>query len=67
MIGAYSSTETKKLLFSFILENIDYHKRCLYMQEIISLGKEDDIWRRALIAFLDAPVNNFSQKIFCKN
>ena len=67
MIGTYTSEVTKKLAFRFILENIDYRKRCLYMQEIISLGKVNDGWRQALTLFFDCPVNNFSMKAFSKN
>ena len=67
MINTYTSEVTKKLAFRFILENIDYRKRCLYMQEIISLGKENDAWQQALALFFDCSVNNFSMKAFSKN
>jgi hypothetical protein len=67
MTGTYSSEATKKLAFRFILENIDYRKRCLYLQEIISLGKIDDVWRKALAVFLDTPIKNFAHKTFSKN
>ena len=67
MIRTYSSQTTKELAVRFVLENIDYRKRCLYLQEIISMGKENDIWRQALTAFLDTPPNKFSNKAFSKN
>ena len=67
MISTYTSEVTKKLAFRFILENIDYRKRCLYMQEIISLGKENDAWRQALAVFFDCSINNFSRRAFSKN
>jgi hypothetical protein len=38
----------------FIKENADYRKRCLYLQEIISLSRFNDVWRRALAAFFDS-------------
>jgi hypothetical protein len=67
MIRTNSSQTTKELAVRFVLENIDYRKRCLYLQEIISMGRENDIWRQALTAFLDTPPNKFSIKAFSKN
>jgi hypothetical protein len=67
MIRTYSSQTTKELAVRFVLENIDYRKRCLYLQEIISMGRENDVWRQALTAFLDTPPNKFSIKTFSKN
>ena len=67
MISTYTSEVTKKLAFRFILENIDYRKRCLYMQEIISLGKVNNVWRQALALFFDCSINSFSLKAFSKN
>jgi len=67
MIRTYSSQTTKELAVRFVLENIDYRKRCLYLQEIIGMGRENDVWRQALIAFLDTPPNKFSIKAFSKN
>ena len=67
MTSIYSSDVTKKLALRYILENIDYYKRCLYLQEIISLGKINDVWRQALTTFLNTPVGNFSPKAFSKN
>jgi hypothetical protein len=67
MTPIYSSKASKKLVLRFILENIDYRKRSLYLQEIISLGKINDVWRRALAAFFDTPFHSTSVKSFCKN
>jgi len=67
MIRTYSSQTSKELAVRFVLENIDYRKRCLYLQEIISMGRDNDIWRQALTAFLDTPPNKFSIKAFSKN
>ena len=49
--------ERKKLATQFILQHADYRKRCLYLQEIIEMGRRDDLWRKALLAFLDTPVS----------
>lgn len=62
-----STNETKKLVLRYILENADYRKRCLYLQEIISLGRVHDVWRRALMAFFDTPLSNLSLDEFSKN
>lgn len=67
MIGAYSSEATKKLALRFILENIDYRKRCLFLQEIILLSKLHDIWRQALTAFFETPINSSLENAFSKN
>lgn len=67
MTKRYSAEVTKKLALRFILENIDYRKRCLYLQEIISMSKVNDTWRLALSAFFDAPLNSLSQKAFSNN
>jgi hypothetical protein len=67
MTSTSSSLVTKKLAFKFILDNIDYRKRCLYLQDIISLGKIDDVWRRALVTFFDNPLNSSSFKAFSKS
>lgn len=67
MTRTFSSQITKKLVIRFILENIDYRKRCLYLQEIIALGKADAVWLKALAAFFDTPVKDFPLKKFSKN
>jgi hypothetical protein len=67
MIRTHTSNAAKKLVFRFILDNIDYQKRCLYLQEIISLGKVNDVWRKALMSFFDTPMNDLSLKSFSKN
>jgi hypothetical protein len=68
MTCPYSSPITKKLLLQFILDHADYRKRSLYLQEIISMSKANDVWRHALLTFLDASLkNNWSLKPFSKN
>ncbi|RYG40718.1 MAG: hypothetical protein EOO01_26715 [Chitinophagaceae bacterium] len=62
-----TSKASKKLALRFILENIDYRKRSLYLQEIISLGKMNDVWRRALSAFFDTPFHAPAAKSLSKN
>ncbi|MFC0775537.1 hypothetical protein [Terrimonas alba] len=62
-----SSIASRKLLLRFIMENIDYRKRSLYLQEIISMSRVNDVWRRALATFFDTPAASFSVKAFCKN
>jgi len=67
MIRTNSSPVAKKLLLRFILENIDYRKKSLYLQEIISMSRVNDVWRKALTAFFDTPASNISLKTFSKN
>jgi hypothetical protein len=63
-----SSDTTKKLLLQVIEESADYYKRCSYLQEIIRLGKKDDVWRRALIAYLDTSLSDkATAKVFSRN
>lgn len=67
MTRSYTSVSTKKLAFRFVQENIDFRKRCLYLQEIIMMGKAHDIWRQALATFFDTPLTNCSVRYFSKN
>ncbi len=67
MTSIYASDATKKLALRYLLENIDYRKRCMYLQEIISLGRVNDIWRQALTAFLNTPADDCSPSAFSKN
>lgn len=67
MTHPYSSLTTKKLLIVFLEESINYRKKCIYLQEIISLGKLNDVWRKALISFFDSPFGSPSMKNLCKN
>ena len=67
MTSIYSTDETKRLALRYLLENIDYRRRCLYLQEIISLGRENYVWHQALLAYLNTPVDNFSLRKVCNN
>lgn len=67
MIKTFSSEATRKLAFRLILDSIDYRKRCMGLQNFISLSKKYEIWRNALITFLETPLNSDSFKAFGKN
>jgi hypothetical protein len=67
MVHVRSSETSKKLVMRFILENIEYRKRCLYLQEIISLGRTKDVWRQALVSYFDSPMNQLSVTDFSEN
>ncbi|MEO6611474.1 MAG: hypothetical protein ABIT05_05055 [Chitinophagaceae bacterium] len=67
MIRVYSSSVTKKLALRFILDNIDYRKKCQYLQEIIAMGRIDNQWRLALTTFFDTPMTGGSLKKFSRN
>lgn len=67
MTRANSTNEAKKLVLRFIMENIDFRKRSLYLQEIIGMSRVNDTWRRALAAFFDTPATNLSIKAFSNN
>lgn len=62
-----STSEAKKLVLRFVMENIDYRKRSLYLQEIISMSRANDVWRKALTTFFDTPAANPTLKAFSKN
>jgi len=61
------SAATKKLALRYILESIDYKKRCSYLQDIISMSRENDTWRQALTAFFDTPYKIRRFKNICNN
>ena len=67
MIRTDSSPAAKKLLLRYVLENIDYRKRSLYLQEIISMSRLNDVWRKALTAFFNTPATDVSLNVFSKN
>lgn len=55
MLRARSTSTTRKLVLRFVLDNLDYRKRSLYLQEIINMGKKEECWRKALLTFFDTP------------
>ncbi len=67
MTVTFSTDATKKLLLNFIMENIDYRKRCIYLQEIIAMGRSNIIWHSALTIFFEEPMHIISTKSFSKN
>lgn len=60
MLRARSSSTSQKLVLRYVLDNLDFRKRSLYLQEIINMGKKEECWRRALIAYLDTPYRTIS-------
>lgn len=67
MINTYSNEAAKKLVVRYILNDIDYKKKCLYLQEIIAMGRKDNLWIRALSAYFDSPMDHPAIIKFCKN
>ena len=67
MTAIISSRATRELVLRFILDSIEYRKRCVSLQEIISLSKINDIWRQALLTFFDTPLKTIPVKAFSKN
>jgi hypothetical protein len=61
------SNAAKRLVLQFILESIDYRKKCAYLQEIISMGKINETWHQTLALFFDTPLQYASPKVFSKN
>lgn len=55
MLRSFSNPTTRKLVLRFVMDHVDFRKRSLYLQEIIRMGKKEDCWRQALLAFLDTP------------
>ncbi len=62
-----ASYALKELIADFIAENNDYQKRCLYLQEILAMGRLNDVWRKALVAFFDVPFQSAPLRSFSKN
>lgn len=67
MNQTFSSPATKKLALKFILDNIEYRKKCQYLQEIILLGKIDEVWIRVLNTFLNTTPVRFSLQSCSRN
>ena len=63
----YSSRAAKELVLQYVLDSIDEKKRALYLQEIISMGKSNNVWIHFLTQFFDRPVRKFSPRVFSKN
>ena len=63
----YSSRAAKELVLQFVLDSIDQRKKSLYLQEIISMGKRDDMWIRFLTAYFEKPVDRQSWWQFSVN
>lgn len=67
MINIASNQVSKKLAVQFVLNEIDYKKRCQYLQEIIAMGQKDNLWIRALGVFFNTPMEQPPLRAFCKN
>ncbi len=67
MTSNYPANAAKKLALKFVLDNIEYKKKCLYLQEIIAMGKEDNLWMKALTTFFDTPFKTTSFRLLSKN
>ena len=67
MTGLFASKASKELVFRYVMENIDYRKRCIYLQEIIKLGQKDSVWQKALLTFFDNSFNSTYFTSFSKN
>ena len=63
----YSSVASRKLVMQLIMENIEFSKRSLYLQEIISLSKANDILNKMLLNFFEQPVKKVSLRSLCNN
>jgi hypothetical protein len=63
----YSSRAAKELVLQYVLDSIDEKKRALYLQEIISMGKSNNVWIHFLTQFLERPVKKFIPRTFSKN
>jgi hypothetical protein len=67
MVPVFTSSVTKKLVLQYVMENINYRKRSLYLQEIIAIGKSDKVWNNALALFFDVPFTARTIPSICKN
>jgi hypothetical protein len=63
MKPACSTTASKKLALRYVLDNIEFRKRSLYLQEVISLSKINDAWRQLLSIYFAAPLKINSRQI----
>jgi hypothetical protein len=63
----YSSRAAKELVLQFVLDSIEQRKKSLYLQEIISMGKKQQMWIHFLTAYFQSPVKENSFQQFCMN
>lgn len=54
----YTSRAAKELVLQFVLDSIDQKKKSVYLQEIISMGKRDQMWIQFLNAHFKKPLDN---------
>ena len=67
MVPVFTSSVTKKLVLQYAQQNIDFRKRSLYLQEIITIGKTNKLWLDALVVFFDTPLTSNAKRCFSKN
>lgn len=67
MTSKYSSHASKQLIVQYVLENIEYKKRCRYLQEIVSLSKENEILGKMLTRFFGNSIKKNPLKAFSAN
>ena len=61
MTQLFSTPDTKKILFQFLLQEIEYRNECQNMQDLIAYSKENDVLQYTLGTFIeDAMVDHFS-------
>jgi hypothetical protein len=63
----YSSRAAKELVLQFVLDSIEQRKKSVYLQEIISMGKKDQMWIHFLNAYFRKPVDHSSWWEFSMN
>ena len=67
MVPVFTTTVTKKLVLKYVMENINQQKRNIYLQEIITIGKIDKLWNKALELFFDSPFTSKGIQAICSN
>ncbi|HUR66313.1 MAG TPA: hypothetical protein VMZ03_08160 [Chitinophagaceae bacterium] len=63
----YTSQASKELILQYVLENIEFRKKCRYLQEIITLSKDNEILSKMLTDFFEKKFKKNPLKAFCKN
>ncbi len=67
MINVSSSETAIKLVTLHIRSEEDIKKRSLYLQEIVSMSRKEQLWLRALSAYFGSPMELPSLRALCKN
>jgi hypothetical protein len=67
MTVKYSSHASKQLILQYVLENIEFKKRSRYLQEIVTMSKDNEILGKMLTNFFGSGLKKNPLKAFCKN